>query len=158
MTKISTVDDAYSAGRDAALAGCPLSNPPVQADDLFRAWLRGFREHQTFELACAYCGGTASAEPDPRALIPDANLSATATLPGPGAKYSLISIPAERLEDGVLDGATWADWDHDGRLVFARDGKLFRMRADRPLEFQLLSDFHDRKPSRLIAPEWAYTW
>lgn len=74
------------------------------------------------------------------------------------AKYSLIDLTAERLENRVLDGASWADFDHDGRLVFARDGQLFRMRVDRPLECQILADFHDRKPNRLIAPKWASAW
>jgi hypothetical protein len=35
-------------------------------------------------------------------------------------KHSLIDVMAERPESGILDDATWADWDHYGRLVFAR--------------------------------------
>jgi hypothetical protein len=73
-------------------------------------------------------------------------------------KYSLIDGMAERPESSVLDDATWADWDHDGRLVFARDGKLFRVCLDRPSETQLIADFYDRNPRRLIAPAWACTW
>jgi hypothetical protein len=76
----------------------------------------------------------------------------------PKAKYSLTDTTAERPESDVLDGASWADWDHNGRLVFAKDGKLFRMRADHSLACQLLADFHDRRPNRLSAPEWAHTW
>ncbi len=74
------------------------------------------------------------------------------------AKYSLTDTTAERPENDVLDGASWADWDHDGRLVFARDGRLFRMCADHSLECQLLADFRGRRPNRLSAPEWAHTW
>lgn len=73
-------------------------------------------------------------------------------------KFSLIDTMAERPESGVLDDATWADWDDDGRLVFARDGKLFRICLDRRSDIQLIADFYDRKPNRLIAPTWACTW
>ena len=65
---------------------------------------------------------------------------------------------AERPESGILDDASWADFDHQGRLVFARDGKLFGMRLDPPSEIQLIADFYDRNPNRLIAPAWACTW
>lgn len=52
-----TLEDAHAAGRDAALAGQPLAGFPPE-DDLFGTWLRGFREHQSFDPECAACGGT----------------------------------------------------------------------------------------------------
>jgi hypothetical protein len=74
------------------------------------------------------------------------------------AKHSLIDTMAKPPETDVLDGANWADFDHDGRLVFARDGKLFRICLDRRSDIQLIADFYDRKPNRLIAPAWACKW
>ncbi len=73
-------------------------------------------------------------------------------------KPSLIDVRAARPESGILDGATWADLDHDGRLVFARDGKLFRICLDRPSEIQLIADFNDRTPTCFPAPAWACNW
>lgn len=52
-----TEDEAYQAGRTAAAAGFELAGFPV-ADALFRAWLRGFRECQSFDPGCIRCGGT----------------------------------------------------------------------------------------------------
>ena len=73
-------------------------------------------------------------------------------------KPSLIDVRAARPESGILDGATWADFDHHGRLVFARDGQLFRICLDRPSEIQLIADFNDRTPTCFPAPAWACNW
>lgn len=51
------IDEAYAAGRAAALRGEVVTNPPL-LDDLFLAWIRGYREHQTFDAACDHCRGT----------------------------------------------------------------------------------------------------
>lgn len=74
------------------------------------------------------------------------------------ARYSLTGATTQPAVDEVLVGASWADWDHDGRLVFARDGKLFRLRGEHPAQVQLVADFHDRRPDRITAPAWARTW
>lgn len=73
-------------------------------------------------------------------------------------KHSLIDVMAQCPESGVLDDATWADWDHFGRLVFARDGKLFRISLDLSSEIQLIADFNDRTPRCFTAPAWASKW
>lgn len=50
-------EDAYAAGRDTALAGRSLEGFPLQGE-AFHAWMRGFRDHQSFDPACVRCGGT----------------------------------------------------------------------------------------------------
>ncbi len=69
------------------------------------------------------------------------------------------------LEDGVganemLTGVDWADWDHRGRLVFARKGKLLALGADAigrepPTE---LIDLNGHTSEAIIAPAWAKEW
>lgn len=59
----------------------------------------------------------------------------------------------------LLQGATWADWDRRGRLVFARDGKLFAADAKNPAAGpEELADFNAIKPESIKAPEWATRW
>ena len=55
-----------------------------------------------------------------------------------------------------LGTATWADWDQHGRLVLARDGKLFAwISTDGLIE---IADFNDQKPQPEPAPDWAKQW
>ncbi len=65
-----------------------------------------------------------------------------------------------RLEhdDGTntdLGTATWADWDQRGRLVLAREGKLFVFGAK---GFEEIADFNDQEPLPEPAPAWAMQW
>jgi hypothetical protein len=70
--------------------------------------------------------------------------------------YSLLDFtPAGGTNP--LAGATWADWDQQGRLVFAKEGRLFGVRPG-IWEPQLLADFNTDRPKRLPPPEWARTW
>ena len=72
---------------------------------------------------------------------------------------------AYTLEDGtganeLLTGADWADWDHRGRLVLAREGKLLAQDADTigrepPQE---LTDLTGNTFKAIIAPAWARQW
>lgn len=58
-----------------------------------------------------------------------------------------------------LDGVTWADWDQQGRLVFARAGKLFACQVmGGTVQETELVDFNDRQPDPTPAPAWATTW
>jgi hypothetical protein len=57
----------------------------------------------------------------------------------------------------AIDGATWADWDHRGRLVFTREGQLFASEPE-PFEPQLITDFNSQEPYELVAPAWAQRW
>ncbi|HEU4414240.1 MAG TPA: hypothetical protein VFT65_05605 [Candidatus Angelobacter sp.] len=59
-----------------------------------------------------------------------------------------------------LDRASWADWDQRGRLVFARDGKVFagHLSEDGPVLERELIDLNPSKPIALPAPDWASQW
>lgn len=60
----------------------------------------------------------------------------------------------------MIQRASWADWDQQDRLVFARDGKIFAGLLDdsgRLIEKELM-DFNLSKPESLAAPEWAKKW
>jgi hypothetical protein len=52
--------------------------------------------------------------------------------------------------------ATWADWDHQGRLVVARDGRLVQWEP--PGYLHPIADFDRQKPVPEPAPDWASTW
>jgi hypothetical protein len=54
--------------------------------------------------------------------------------------------------DGVVASAEWSGRDHNGRIVFTREGKLFRRAATNDVE---LANFDDLKPDPQEAPEWA---
>ena len=59
----------------------------------------------------------------------------------------------------LVEGTTWIDWDHRGRLVFAREGQLYA--AEAPFDLataQLLADFNANTPGRIEAPAWARRW
>ena len=55
--------------------------------------------------------------------------------------------------------ADWADWDHRGRLVVSRAGKLLEVdpRGDEPRAREL-ADFNASRPRHVKAPAWARTW
>src|SRR5215831_1314687 len=59
-----------------------------------------------------------------------------------------------------IDRASWVDWDQQGRLVFARDGKIFAgsMEDNGALNEKQLFDFNQSKPEPLPAPECATKW
>ena len=66
----------------------------------------------------------------------------------------------QRGELTPLEGATWADWDQRGRLVYGKAGKLFAMDVNErgtgdPTE---LADFNNRRPEPREAPAWATVW
>jgi hypothetical protein len=56
--------------------------------------------------------------------------------------------------------ASWADWDQQGRLVFARDGKIFAASINRDSDLieTLLIDLNPSKPEPVPPPEWATKW
>jgi hypothetical protein len=55
-----------------------------------------------------------------------------------------------------LGEATWADWDHRGRLILAQDGCLWQV--DAAGERQQIEDFNPQTPEPIQAPEWAQKW
>ena len=58
-----------------------------------------------------------------------------------------------------LSGAGWADWDQGGRLVFARDGRLFaaNLENEQVAETELL-DLNANIPTEVEAAESARQW
>jgi hypothetical protein len=79
----------------------------------------------------------------------------------PGRRYVLrFEVVGRRKPRIVLDGATWADWDHGGRLVAAQDGRLltFDPHSATSATPRVLADFNERVPAPLPPPEWATRW
>lgn len=59
----------------------------------------------------------------------------------------------------LIEATTWIDWDHRGRLVFAREGQLYA--AEAPFDLataRLLADFNANTPKRVEAPARARRW
>ena len=56
--------------------------------------------------------------------------------------------------------ASWADWDQQGRLVFARDGKIFAasIKGDSKIVEKQLVDLNPSKPKPIPPPEWTRKW
>lgn len=63
-------------------------------------------------------------------------------------------------EQQLLEGTTWIDWDQQGRLVYARDGKLFASldTENNPLQVQEIADFNANTPNSVIAPYTTKKW
>jgi hypothetical protein len=59
-----------------------------------------------------------------------------------------------------VERASWVDWDQQGRLVFARDGKIFAGRVDGKghLIERELTDLNSSKPQPVPPPDWASKW
>ena len=59
-----------------------------------------------------------------------------------------------------IDNAEWADWDHRGRLVFTRQGKLFAGELDATggMTPRELADFNADTFEPKVAPAWAREW
>lgn len=59
-----------------------------------------------------------------------------------------------------LSDAVWADWDKQGRLLFAGQGKLFAMevRYAGALRAEAVADFNSSRPKRTKSPQWAREW
>ncbi|MBV9073048.1 MAG: hypothetical protein JOZ10_05395 [Acidobacteria bacterium] len=59
-----------------------------------------------------------------------------------------------------IERASWADWDQQGRFVFARDGKVFSAFIVDGAEIpeRELADFNSSKPTAVSPPPWAMKW
>jgi hypothetical protein len=72
-------------------------------------------------------------------------------------------LPGYRLiTDGggggnALAGATWADFDRRGRLLFARSGQVFELAAGTAAP-RLLAHFRGHAFAPVPPPEWAQRW
>jgi hypothetical protein len=69
---------------------------------------------------------------------------------------------AERMGsfEKAIQGASWADWDLSGRLIFLKDGKVFgtRIADDETWNETLLADLNPSRPKPVIAPPNAQKW
>ena len=56
--------------------------------------------------------------------------------------------------------AHWADFDQLGRIVATVGGRVLAAsrKFGEPLRWQVLADFHEERPQRMEAPEWAQRW
>jgi len=75
------------------------------------------------------------------------------------AHYAVVR--AKTREELILFEADWADLDGKGRLVCAREGKMWRVRLPtrgRSVDFREIADFNGARPYRMAAPEWATRW
>jgi hypothetical protein len=73
-----------------------------------------------------------------------------------GIEYTLRS----RGRDYSLERVEWCDIDHNGRLVFARDGKLYAVTNPKNgiENLEVLADFNVEKPEAIPPPSWALHW
>lgn len=59
-----------------------------------------------------------------------------------------------------IDRANWVDWDQHGRLIIARDGKIFThiiSEGGMSTDVELIN-LTENKPMAVPSPEWAKTW
>jgi hypothetical protein len=71
--------------------------------------------------------------------------------PGIGLEVELGNPPAH-ASSGEIDGATWSGRDRRGRLIFAKDGKLFREGLGK---IEHVRDLDGMRPEPLPTPAWA---
>ena len=80
----------------------------------------------------------------------------TEKLEGFGPYQVDYSLRPNLGEEQPIGAAAWADWDQQGRLVLAREGRLWRWQpAERLAEIE---DFNDQLPDPAPAPAWTRTW
>ncbi len=73
--------------------------------------------------------------------------------------YTLVDEAAPAGDPPLLETQEWADWDQQGRLVLARQGKLLSAtQVAGRLVFQEIADFNARHPVRILAPSHARSW
>jgi hypothetical protein len=75
-----------------------------------------------------------------------------------GGPYVLeYAVRSERRgEITPIGRATWADWDHHGRLIVAQQGRLMQWEQSSGLHEIL--DFNSFVPDPTPSPDWARTW
>lgn len=122
--------------------------------------------------------GTVAAEPtDPGCLLhTPASIRTVHEKSNGGGEFSLVLTSTynhykpntrtfewrnnHRKTSTSIQGAVWADWDKRGRLVYAKQGKLFAVDIGHPNETrsQELADFNSSRPRRTKPPHWAQKW
>jgi hypothetical protein len=56
-----------------------------------------------------------------------------------------------------LGAVDWADFDHNGDILYSEGGRLFRLQR-RIAEPMLVADLNDRRFEPVVAPDWALVW
>ena len=69
-------------------------------------------------------------------------------------EYAIRSGPTGEVVS--IGQATWADWDQRGRLIVARDGRLWHREGTGAL--REIADFNPQRPEPAPAPAWALEW
>jgi hypothetical protein len=78
---------------------------------------------------------------------------------GQGNVSKLFVVNNNTNDKFSLDRANWADFDQQGRLVLAKEGKLFAGTLENgELKLIELADFNGSKPDPQPAPDWAQKW
>jgi hypothetical protein len=109
--------------------GLRLDDPPI--------WHRAHPSRQRYYLARRDCGYIPTHSPGPEII-----------------EYAVGD--RKRDTEIPLEGASWADWDQRGRLVYARDGQIFAQDVEQIGTFaRPLADFNDQTFESIAAPEWA---
>jgi hypothetical protein len=72
-------------------------------------------------------------------------------------EFTLLGIGQSSV---ALDGASWADWDQQGRLVLAAGGRVIRgeLGRDGSIVQRVLLDLNSSKPAPVSTPDWAAQW
>jgi hypothetical protein len=106
----------------------------------------------------------AKAQPTDADVTLERSTLGMAEINGPLRVYAYRVVRAPRRSEGKPDTEDlgrldWADWDHDGSLLFAREGCLFRRDLGaakaRP---KLVADLRDQVFTNVLPPEEARAW
>lgn len=136
--------DQRLIGTDYCFCWTAVSRPPWL--DAFGLWPddSGYPPEAHFienNRLCIYQGGRLVTHPD---HVPPRKLKVEQR-PRP-------SPPKERCVDLEIENTQWAGRDQSHRIVFAREGKIFRRENWKDIQ---LIDLNDRKPDPRPAPPWA---
>jgi hypothetical protein len=84
----------------------------------------------------------------------------TRSIQGLKSSEEFALIDDRRSVSVSLDGASWADWDQQGRLVLAAGGKILAGSLDGNgnLVQQELFNLNPSKPTSISTPTWAASW
>lgn len=76
----------------------------------------------------------------------------------PDIRYDYRVVDSEKRVRFDAGEAEWADWDHRGRMVFVREGKLLAWDSAAPESVSEIADFNDDKPAAVPPPPKAFRW
>ncbi len=73
---------------------------------------------------------------------------------------TVYTLKLDNLDSEInLTGVPWADFDQQGRLVVAKEGRLFSANLQNgDIQLTELADFNANKPDPQPTPDWAQKW